>query len=108
MPNDIKDVTRAIADQYGRGAAKSYLAGRAFTAPREHAAQKTLAKPLVPKQAALQPRRSSMRRQPDEQAELDRARRLARVNSTVGRSGSSRRPTKTTGEMLRELEELKE
>ncbi|KAF8251941.1 hypothetical protein K440DRAFT_612308 [Wilcoxina mikolae CBS 423.85] len=62
MPNDLEDVTRAIADRYGRDKAKSYLAGRAFTAPREHVAMKSLPPPLVPTQAPLQPRKSSMRK----------------------------------------------
>jgi len=62
MPNDLEDVTRAIADRYGRDKAKSYLAGRAFTAPREHVAMKSLPQPLVPTQAPLQPRKSSTRK----------------------------------------------
>ena len=64
MPNDLADVTRAIAARYGRDRAKLYLAGRAFTAPREHVATATGALPpaLVPSQAPLQPRKSSMRK----------------------------------------------
>ena len=52
MPNDLADVALAIADRYGHGVAKSYLSGRAFTAPREQAALKVLPKPLDPDTAA--------------------------------------------------------
>ncbi|KAI5804421.1 hypothetical protein EDC01DRAFT_419079 [Geopyxis carbonaria] len=61
MPNDLPAVTKAIRQKYGRDTAKSYLAGRAFTAPREQAAKK-LQKPLMPAQAPLQPRKSSLKR----------------------------------------------
>jgi len=56
VPNDLPDVAVAIADQYGREAAKSFVAGRAFSAPREHVAASKLPAPLVP---SMQPQKPS-------------------------------------------------
>lgn len=117
MPNDLADVAMAITDRYGPSVARSYLSGRAFTAPREHVALNTLPKPLVPTQAPLQPRKSSLRKNPtnkDDNTEANadwEARalsRLGRANSGLKRRASSRRGLKSHSEMLKELVALKE
>jgi hypothetical protein len=127
IPNVLKDVTAAIAERYGADVAKSYLAGRAFTAPREQAAAAAgLPQPLVP---TLQPRKASVRQKQSEDTGQDdngglgfdvaaffdevgetrkgRDEELvdARPPSSVGAGRGSRRMT--TREMLKQLEGLK-
>jgi len=58
MPSHLLEVTSAIADQQGVDAAKSYVSGRAFSAPRKHA-MASLPEPLIPNIAPLVPRKNS-------------------------------------------------
>jgi hypothetical protein len=58
MPSHLLEVTSAIADQQGVDAAKSYVSGRAFSAPRNHA-MASLPEPLIPNIAPLVPRKNS-------------------------------------------------
>jgi hypothetical protein len=87
MPNDLEEVTKAIATRYGREKAQQYLVGKAFTAPREYTANRTLPPALLP---TLQPRRSSMKRSESQEPDPRRRHSLREDGRSERERGRSR------------------